>query len=483
MYNLYQKELKSINKKLYLEKELTFQPKTNKNDNKKLLSKFSQEMDFFQRNDIIKKRNEKKIIILQRERSKKLLKECTFDPCQQKKDNSIKKISHLNPKEISNRLYHNYPKKNRNHKSSHNLNENNNLTNTELSHENSSKKLFFNTNSDMNPQISCDRGEKILKEKINKETYDFKPNINKKLNREMFSQSPLNNDELVNKRIKDLRDANLFRFIQNYEKNNREIISNEIKSDKNLLKEYIFSEKKNMKLDMEKKTNKDTFDNFINLYDLPSFENEIYDKYDICNDKNIQLNEPLFTVEIKIKENIKTIEVYKDDAPEKLAYDFCVENSLGKGSYEKIMTIIQNKLDDIKNGYYYNEQIYNKENNSNINEENEENKNINENNIIKENKECIDNNKESKSNQNNSIHFNEDVEKEPDINNEYTNSDYIDIENINNIVEEDEKEENNIDINNEDKKPDMNNNDIEDLNKNISEEKNINNENNEENEF
>ena len=41
-------------------------------------------MNFFERNALIKKRNEKKKIILQRERSQKMLKECTFEPCQTK---------------------------------------------------------------------------------------------------------------------------------------------------------------------------------------------------------------------------------------------------------------------------------------------------------------------------------------------------------------------------------------------------------------
>ena len=475
LYNLYQKEIKIINKKISLDKDLTFQPKTNKSENKILLSKFSKEMDFFQRNDVIKKRNEKKIVILQRERSKNLLKECTFEPCQQKKDKSNKKNSHLNPKEISNRLFHNFPSKNRFHKSSQNLYENNNLNNIELSNENNSQKIYLKSNYDINPKIICDRGEKIFKEKKSKEIYNFKPSINKKLNRDMFSKSPLNNDDLVNQRIKDLRDANLFRFIHNYEKNNREIISNDIKSDKNLLKEYILSEKKGMKLDMEKKTNKDTFDNFINLYDLPDLD---YDKYDIYNYNNMHLNEPLFTVEIKIKENIKTLEVYKEDIPEKLAYDFCVENSLGKGSYEKILNIIQNKLDEIYNGYY-NDEIYNKDNNNVIN-----NANINDINEQKvEKKESFDIIKDENINEKNSLHFNDDIEKEPDINDECNNNEDINIDNFNNniIEEEDEKEENNIDVNNEEKRPDINNCDIEDSNKIISEENYINKENKEEN--
>ena len=465
LYNLYQKELKNIKQKLSFDKELTFQPKTNKSDNKILLSKFSDKMDFFQRNDVIKKRNEKKIVILQRERSNKLLKECTFEPCQEK-NKSNKKTSHKNVKEISNRLYNNkYSSKNKSEKNSQNLN------NTELS-QSSSRKIYLKTHSDLNPHHMCNRVEKIFNEKkTEEEIYQFKPNINKKLNRVMFSKSPLNNDELVNKRVKDLRDANLYRFIQNYEKNNREFISNDIKNDKNLVKEIIFAEKKNMKLDMEKKTNKDTFDNFINEYDLPSFENGLYDNYN-----QMQISEPLFTVEIKIKENIKIIEVYKDDIPEKLAYDFCIENSLGKGSYEKILNIIQNKLDEINNNNYNQNEEIPKENevvdndNKILNEKKEENNNDN----INMNIEFNDENNKNDFKENISINFNDNIEKEPDISNECNDDMIPDMENYENNIDDInkmEKEENKFDsINNEEKKPDINNIDIEEDNNNIYEE-------------
>ena len=117
LFNLYKKELKSINKKKSEEKDLTFKPKTNKN-NKILLDKFLPNMDFFQRNELMKKRNEKKIIVLQRERSQKMLKECTFEPCK-----NSKKIEKLNPKEISNRLYRSHNYMNKLHKSA-NINPN-----------------------------------------------------------------------------------------------------------------------------------------------------------------------------------------------------------------------------------------------------------------------------------------------------------------------------------------------------------------------
>ena len=166
---------------------------------------------------------------------------------------------------------------------------------------------------DLNSDSSCSKIHHFIKNNKNmpKEIYNFSPKINKKFNRGMFSQSPLSNDELLNKRIKDLRENNFKNFINNYEKNNREILSNYIKKNKDLLKELINCENKNMRMDIEKKTNKDTFENFHN-----------FDLYDDNYYYNNQINEPLFTVEIKIKQTIKTIEVYQDDSPEKLAYDF-----------------------------------------------------------------------------------------------------------------------------------------------------------------
>ena len=374
LYNLYKRDLKNINKKKVMEKDLTFRPKTNKN-NKIILNKISPKMDFFQRNDLIKKRNEKKIIILQKERSQKLLKECTFDPLK----NKHKKIEPLNPKEITNRLYHN-------HYNSQNL-----LNNS-------------------NPNLTCKHAKKIIFEKRYKEIFKFMPNTNKKFNREMFSKSPLDKDELLNKRIKDLREANLDRIINNYEKNTREVLNRDIKRDKNLMKEIIDNDKGGMKLDMEKRTNKDTFDNFqvFNFYNLPGFNNYFY-----SND----INEPLFSVEIKIKQNIKTIEVYPDDIPEKLAYDFCVENMLGKGSYEKIVNIIKDKLDEINKGNFNeNVDINDNENgNENTNDNNETNKTDNRNN--ENEKEDTDNKLDSnkKENDDKDIKDNKDIKENTSI--------------------------------------------------------------------
>ena len=407
LFNLYKKELKNINTKKEVEKDLTFYPKTNKS-NKIYLNKISPKMDFFQRNELLKKRNEKKIIILQKERSQKMLKECTFEPCKNNKNKNSKKMIHINPKEITNRLYH--------------------------SCQNS--KNLKSGSLNINPNSTCKQGEKIILEKRNKEMYHFIPNTNKKFNREMFDKSPLDQDELLNKRIKDLRDANLARIIYNYEKNTREILSNDLKKDKNLLlNEILLEDKSGMKLDMEKKTNKDTFDNFqnFNFYDFPNLDNYLYQN---------KMAEPLFSVEIKIKKNIKTIDVYQDDVPEKLAYDFCVENMLGKGSYEKIVNIIKDKLDEIYNGNN-NENgetsTNNDINNNYINNENNNSRNLDNELEINDNKENINKkfNNGSEEIININLNDNENINNEKDVNinekNNYKDQDMDDISNSNEI--------------------------------------------------
>ena len=407
LFNLYKKELKNINTKKEVEKDLTFYPKTNKS-NKIYLNKISPKMDFFQRNELLKKRNEKKIIILQKERSQKMLKECTFEPCKNNKNKNSKKMIHINPKEFTNRLYH--------------------------SCQNS--KNLKSGSLNINPNSTCKQGEKIISEKRIKEMYHFIPNTNKKFNREMFDKSPLDQDELLNKRIKDLRDANLARIIYNYEKNTREILSNDLKKDKNLLlNEILLEDKSGMKLDMEKKTNKDTFDNFqnFNFYDFPNLDNYLYQN---------KMAEPLFSVEIKIKKNIKTIDVYQDDVPEKLAYDFCVENMLGKGSYEKIVNIIKDKLDEIYNGNN-NENgetsTNNDINNNYINNENNNSRNLDNELEINDNKENINKkfNNGSEEIININLNDNENINNEKDVNinekNNYKDQDMDDISNSNEI--------------------------------------------------
>ena len=451
LFNLYQKDLKNYTKKVTAEKDLTFYPKTNKN-NTKLINKFAPSLNFFERSALIKNRNDQKKIIIQRERSQKMMKECTFEPGKQ--NHKINKLPLKNIKEISNRLYLNNSyrkqrseiasKKNSSHRMTEDLtnSENDNsrkkIYSKELIRSNNKVKKFNYTNYNSSKNKNKNNGDmfnlkastssafsKVHTDNTNytsksKEIFNFSPNINKNFNRAMFSQSPLYNDDLVNKRIKNLRESNFKRILNNYEKNNREIISNEVKNNKKLLKELILAENKQMRMDNEKRTNKDTFENFIN-YDI-LYDNNLYDNQISAN------NEPLFTVEIKIKDSIKTIEVYQGDVPEKLAYDFCVDNFLGKASFEKIVTIIKAKLEEINN-WNFNEDI-NYYNTSNKNEQNEE---------ILENEN--DNDNYINENENYENYEEEDENHIENINSDNNDNIYEINENIENNIEENDKDE------------------------------------------
>ena len=402
LYNLYKKDLKNIKKKINIENEFTFFPKTNKN-NKQILKKFGTPLNFFERSELFKNRNEQKRAKLKLELSKKLLEECTFEPCQSSKsksksknryNHSLNNKEHKNPIEISNRLYYNYSKqkKNRTEKNTKNNSQNNNSESNQsknkLTEKNVSRsggrdcsRIFYrsimNKKNKMkiynlydNSNSSCSKIHSSTNanyNKIMKKEKKIYPEINKKYNRGMFSHSPLVNDELLNKRINQLRNTNFRKFVTNYEKNNREILRDSIKKNKEILKKIINKDKGYMFNYLEKKTNKDTFDNFKDYNYYLNNEN--------CKNNNI-INEPLFIVEIKIKDDdAKMIEVYQDDIPEKLAYNFCMENFLGNESYERILMIIKNKLDELNNGII-NENVNYSQNNENQNQINK-NENIN----------------------------------------------------------------------------------------------------------
>ena len=358
-------------------------------------------MNFFERSELFKNRNEQKKAKLKLELSKRLFEEYTFEPCQNSKSKSKSKNNrslnnneHKNPFEISNRLYYNYSKhkKNRTEKNTKNNSKNNNsesnrsknkLTEEKINHSGGRgcSKIFYKSimnkknkmklynlydnsnlsNSKMHNSTSTNCNKIIKKEK------KFYPDTNKKYNKGMFSHSPLVNDELLNKRINKLRETNYKKFVTNYERNNREIISDSIKKNKEILKQIINKDRGYMFDYLEKKTNKDTFDNFKNY-------NFYFNNENIKN--NNIINEPLFIVEIKIKDNnAKMIEVYKDDIPEKLAYNFCIENLLGSESYERILMIIKSKLDELNNRII-NENINYSQNNENKNQKKDNNNDI-----------------------------------------------------------------------------------------------------------
>jgi len=489
LYNLYKKDLKNINKQINIVNEFTFFPKTNKN-NKYILRKFGTPLNFFERSELFKNRNEQKKAKLKLELSKRLFEECTFEPCQNSKsksksknknNRSLNNNEHKNPFEISNRLYYNYSKhkKNRTEKNTKNNSKNNNsesnrsknkLTEEKINHSGGRgcSKIFYKSimnkknkmklynlydnsnlsNSKMHNSTSTNCNKIIKKEK------KFYPDTNKKYNKGMFSHSPLVNDELLNKRINKLRETNYKKFVTNYERNNREIISDSIKKNKEILKQIINKDRGYMFDYLEKKTNKDTFDNFKNY-------NFYFNNENIKN--NNIINEPLFIVEIKIKDNnAKMIEVYKDDIPEKLAYNFCIENLLGSESYERILMIIKSKLDELNNRII-NENINYSQNNENKNQKKDNNNDIfNNYNFAKNEEEAPQNdskiydiNYENDNDNDNMDYFidnlnpNEDFKNNNIIKTKYTNNLIKDYNNIEKIDENNELS-NNFQINSND---------------------------------
>ena len=89
-------------------------------------------MNFFERNALFKNKIEEKKQKLVKERSKELLKECTFESS--KRDKKL----NINPIEISNRLYYNASSKK--------------TTNTDINKK-TNKKEYINTNNNSNTNI------------------------------------------------------------------------------------------------------------------------------------------------------------------------------------------------------------------------------------------------------------------------------------------------------------------------------------------
>ena len=338
--DLYHKESKKANKiYCFYKNQFTFRPKINKND-KILLYKFNPSMNFFERNEIIKKRIEQKLLKLERARSQDLLKECTFNPARNtKKYNSNFKNSKPK-KEITDKLNKGVANISQNIQSAKNILKNDNIKNNSKIY--STTKISPNKNNFNLSIKSYKNNDKNIKENISNEN-KINSETHFQLKRSMFLNSPLRKDELLNKRLMELRNSNFKKIVNIYENNSREVISNKIKNNIKLLKNILEADKGNMRFDIEQKTNKDTFEKYKN----PKFND--YNAF--LNDED---NEPLFTVEIKIKNNIKTIEVFPDNIPEKLAYEFCAENNLGKASYEKIFNVIKTKLDEINGNFYLN---------------------------------------------------------------------------------------------------------------------------------
>ena len=355
LFNLYKSEKKVIDRRKISESNLTFSPITNK-ENNNILKKFAPKMNFFQRNDLIKKRNDKKMILLQKENEQNKLKECTFEPSinkikQEKKEEKEEKIPQIlnYKKHIQKDLNILDPLLKRNKicftqkSSAENSNISENSKNKSIKYPNTitNRRKGSKSNTSNKNIHSKIQNSSTFSKKNEKKEYYFSPSINKGYKIGKFKNSPLKDDAMLNNRIKKLRENNYEKIVNNYEKNARINLADDIKKNKKAIKELISLQEKGMRMGIEKKSNKDTFDNYLN-FDMVNPED---DKL-ISNNKFL---EPLFTMEIKIKQNIKKLQVFEDDNPEKIAEEFCKKNMLNKESYNKIVTIIKYKLLEIKN--------------------------------------------------------------------------------------------------------------------------------------
>ena len=363
LYIAYKKNLKNLEQKISIEK-YTFYPTINKNNNI-LLHKYPPSMSFLERNDLIRSKNLQKMKILEDERRNELLKECTFKPF-----GNNKKIK-IDPIEISNRLYYNSRSKKKKHsntniteKTSRDNSKNNSLNKTNKKiikkrsvckskilkkynmsnmSNNCTKKQNTNNNiNNHNLRTNIPKSKNININSIHnsKEEDCYDSTDNNKKNKMCKTSSspphsstpngplePLDDKELLaKKRAQYSNDTSFKQYVNNSEKNKNKI-------NKILHEEYKGGE--GTKVDKSKgKKQKDNYKNY---------NNELNNKL---------LDEPLFIVEIKIKNEIKMIEIHLDDAPEKVVYDFCNNNHLGEASYEKICLIINNKLNEIKDDIY-----------------------------------------------------------------------------------------------------------------------------------
>jgi hypothetical protein len=159
----------------------------------------------------------------------------------------------------------------------------------------------------------------------------------------------------VKDKIKKLRKFNFNKKLNNYEKNNREILSKELKKKKDILNYLINNVDEGvMRMGLEMKSNKDTFDIFINNKDKNknnNIKNEFGHQSNILDILNSKNKYPLFEVQIKFNNDTSILKVFANDDYEKLCLNFCKEHNLGIESYNQILESINNKINEI-NGYY-----------------------------------------------------------------------------------------------------------------------------------
>lgn len=300
IHNMFINNLKRENKKERIEGNYneicTFSPKINKNSDT-ILNSIKPSMSFEERNEIISRKKSQHKLNIEKECQLNFSEDYTFNP---KINNDIKS------------------KKMRQKRENNEKNMNN--INVIKSQE----------------EIEC---EDILK-------YSFNPKLNKPIKKEMFSQSPLSNDKLVKDRIKKLKNFNFNKKLNNYEKNNREILSKDVKKKRDILNYLINNVDEGvMRMGLEMKSNKDTFDIFINKKDKNKNDfGHQSNVLDIINSKN---RYPLFEVQIKFNNETSTLKVFPNDDYEKLCLNFCKEHNLSLESYNQILESINNKINEI----------------------------------------------------------------------------------------------------------------------------------------
>ena len=169
--------------------------------------------------------------------------------------------------------------------------------------------------------------------KENEEKFTFMPEIHP-LNQEIFELNPLENDqkyldEMI--RLEKIRNTK----IANLNNNNENLIP--------------------MRFDMEYKSNRDTFNNFIkkkknNFYnrDFYSNNNEEANSFDSDVKNGVS---PLLKVEVNIDDtnNIVKLVIYPGDDPMKIVEEFCEKYNLGEDKKNKLQGIIQEKLSENDN--------------------------------------------------------------------------------------------------------------------------------------
>lgn len=282
-------------KELISAKALTQQyTNANKNNNGTTLkqkinnSKYNQQQKY-KLNEAYGMRRERTLQKLRLEQSKEELKECTFYP------NKRKPLKRSISAEVSVRLYTNA--KQRQNKIDYRKNNNVPILTT------------YSNNND--------------------EECTFIPHLTE-FNKKIFNLNPIKDDNLVSNEIERYEKARIDRKVKGYLLSQGYHSLNKLKTSEELIKDMTRNEiRRDFKFQNEKKTNKDTFDK----YDLPQ------------NTKSQQgKGTLLFTFEIKIDNNTKTLLIYQGDDIIAKANQFCKNNNLGKESKEQIITSIKEKV-------------------------------------------------------------------------------------------------------------------------------------------